>query len=101
MINWRHNLIIKIIGVIISLGLFIHIILLIIFPIGFILMYIMGLEIIIYIPFMVLQGIMFILRFRSLDKMDKVFLIITFSPPTITILMISILGLNDALNILH
>ncbi len=82
-INWRHNLIIKVIGIIsvavLFLGFSCQIVASIIIPI--ISQYTMILTTIVFIPLIILQAILLISRFHKLDKIDKIFLASTFLAP--------------------
>ena len=89
-INWQHNLIIKVVGVISTAVFFLsfscQIVVAIVVPI--ISQYTMILTTIIFIPLIILQFILFVSRFRTLDKADKIFLAVTFLAPVANISLI-------------
>ncbi len=89
-INWQHNLIIKVIGVIsvavFFLGLFCQTFVIVVVPI--ISQFTTILAVIVFAPLIILQIVLLIFRFRKLDKTDKMFLAVTFLAPVVSVILI-------------
>ena len=93
-INWQHNLIIKVIGIISAVIFFLgfsrQIVVAIRAPI--ISQYTMILTTIIFIPLIILQLILFVSRFHTLDKIDKIFSAATLLAPIANVILMLLFG---------